>query len=1027
MFSNLVDFPKTYFNTDETRIYKEKKNDAIKETPALYQGAKFKKYQNKIYKNTEKSMNAVNTKEGFENANPVNNQIDTDLTKKSKIVIDKTDTKNQEETINNIQKEYNNTLQEYQKLLAKLSGTTDDYLTRVNPNNPYLNKNIRFTTGHVCYVTKQGVVKYIPNPEIWNSIMNKNGCPNNSYIDVNIPWIEEYNIPGTVIATTPLLISGTNMETNQSCNYEGGNVYVNTLANNPKSSYLGCYNDKAPATIMNIVPTMSSTNNTNGFISYASSVYQNSPTWCGPWAAFDNNSGTWWHSEVSGSTNYDSQNGNYIGSNSSTFFNGSSDVDIKGEWLQINTPTNVFYTLVEYDIQGRQECCGNPSGRSPNSWYIVGWTGNRWEQLDYQDNVAMNFDLKKFSIKSPKSCTAYKIIITNCGDPNNRDGSRYCVQIATWTLYTSSDYGNIDRSMIWNEAAIGYVTKNECQDYALTNGYKYFGLQNGNDTTAACLVSNDLANAQRYGQSFVDSPTALWDSKTSDGIYATLNYIGSLSVINSANSSVFSSDNSKASPSNYIGCYNDGGDRRMPLQTGGSQSYNNAQCKQLAQNAGAKYYGLQNSTSGTDAQCGLNSDLSMATSYGKAGNCTQLSDGSFSGGGWSNAVFNMTPDSKYFLILQDDGNMCIYRGSGPNDNQGAIWCSSTNGKQQNINPLYSASKSKYGRNWMNTEEKLNINEFIGSNNGSTYLIMQSDGNLVLYTSGSRNSSCKKLSNGDITGPGWVNALYEIDNLGNKASLGKVAYVDANSELYNYPDSNIGVSNEYYKIEKYDSGGNDIPGAAYGGTTAEDCKNSCNNNSDCYGFVYANNGVCYPKTKSMYPKSNLTRNVDTDTYVRTPSLLTTPIGISNNITSIDSIQYQNYKNSGKDVGSTYGLANATSVQKQQLEQMQGRLNMLSDQLVSLTGKFSNHDNEVNNRITINSNTIEGFDNRQDYLTQLKEIRKKIKNETNNYSVNTDNILNDSNINVLKENYRYILWSIAAIGTVIISMNVIKNKK
>jgi GR25 family glycosyltransferase involved in LPS biosynthesis len=51
----------------------------------------------------------------------------------------------------------------------------------------------------------------------------------------------------------------------------------------------------------------------------------------------------------------------------------------------------------------------------------------------------------------------------------------------------------------------------------------------------------------------------------------------------------------------------------------------------------------------------VGNDLSQALRYGKAGNCTKLSDGTWSGGAWSNAVYNAkTPDSNYFLILEDD-------------------------------------------------------------------------------------------------------------------------------------------------------------------------------------------------------------------------------------------------------------------------------------------------------------------------------------------------------------------------------------
>jgi hypothetical protein len=41
---------------------------------------------------------------------------------------------------------------------------------------------------------------------------------------------------------------------------------------------------------------------------------------------------------------------------------------------------------------------------------------------------------------------------------------------------------------------------------------------------------------------------------------------------------------------------------------------------------------------------------------------------------WSTGVSSLS-GYNYYAILQSDGNFCIYRGTGPNDNQGGVWCS----------------------------------------------------------------------------------------------------------------------------------------------------------------------------------------------------------------------------------------------------------------------------------------------------------------------------------------------------------------
>ena len=190
-----------------------KKDDMkkIDPSPSLNQGKKFKKYQKKIENSLEKSAEILSGKEGFSDMN------NTSLTEKTNNIINNnplSDTNQQ--TLDNLRQEYQNTLKEYEDLFQKISGNISGYVDRVSSNNPYLNKTIRFTTGHICYVTNQGIVKYIPNPEIRDSI----SVPKKS-IDVNIPWDNSYSTPGTVIPTTPPLVSGTNVQKGQSFGNEG--------------------------------------------------------------------------------------------------------------------------------------------------------------------------------------------------------------------------------------------------------------------------------------------------------------------------------------------------------------------------------------------------------------------------------------------------------------------------------------------------------------------------------------------------------------------------------------------------------------------------------------------------------------------------------------------------------------------------------------------------------------------------------------------------------------------------------------
>jgi hypothetical protein len=227
-----------------------------KQIPSLSQGHKFKEYQNLISKKVEKNKlnqslwNSINTnkkqfKEGF--SIPDLNNVDS------------------------VREEYNKTLNQYKQLLESISASVTQNIDRVSENNSYLNKYIRFPTGEIYYVNKKGVAKRVKNNTILNSIIGKNGCPDANYEEISISWSPSYNIPGEQIPTNPPLVVGTPMKNSESCGYEGSNVYVNQMIDQPNLTYKGCYQDnieKPSMTFIGDIPTSDSSTNPQGKYSF---------------------------------------------------------------------------------------------------------------------------------------------------------------------------------------------------------------------------------------------------------------------------------------------------------------------------------------------------------------------------------------------------------------------------------------------------------------------------------------------------------------------------------------------------------------------------------------------------------------------------------------------------------------------------------------------------------------------------------------------------------------------------------------
>ena len=148
-------------------------------------------------------------------------------------------------------------------------------------------------------------------------------------------------------------------------------------------------------------------------------------------------------------------------------------------------------------------------------------------------------------------------------------------------------------------------------------------------------------------------------------------------------------------------------------------------------------------------------------------------------------------------------------------------------------------------------------------------------------------------------------------------------------------------------------------------------------------------------------------------MRNKGPITPSPGISQVTHNIDSINYQKY-NSAETDEINFSLSQATSTQKQQMEQLQIRLTQLTEQINALTGKFENGTQQADNQENANNIGI------KNYLNEIEITDKKIKGFGNN----VENMLTDSDIVVLQKNYNYLFWSILAVGSALVTMNIIK---
>ncbi len=612
------------------------------------------------------------------------------------------------------------------------------------------------------------------------------------------------------------------------------------------------------------------------------------------------------------------------------------------------------------------------------------------------------------------------------GQQFGNEGSNFFVNMflpkntnATYMGCYSSGSNNDSMTVVDSNTQYTY---NQCKQSAVEQGYQYFGLQNvdAQSSKGYCVVSNDSKSISKYGESQIPSKyVALWSTNTSgqSGNTALLSNTGSLQIINSSGKIVYSTPGPNINNTSFLGCYQDcSKGRGLPNYLGNGKTFDT--CQSAAQAGNWSYFGLQFTQPNGTSECWAGNDLSQATSMGKASNCKVVNNVKV-GGGCSNALYNNKDSTNnYYLILEDNGNMGVYRGSGPDDNQGSIWSANSKGKNKSAYPSMEASKNKYGRNWMASNATLAPGDFVSSNSGNLALVMQTDGNLVLYTY-EMTTNCSKMTDGNMGGGVNGTAVYDIGKKSVTNVMGSLGYLDGNADLHVYSDDNQIYNNAYTNVATgFDTLGNDITGASFTNSTLDKCKSACNNNPDCAGFVTNASGTeCYPKTSGMYPFGGpYTPNEDRNIYIRDKMPKNTPIGVSQKTIGSDTYTFNNY-NDGKGMDEPYGLSKVNMVKKQQQTQLRTKLDLLSKQIEDLTNKFK-HGSDITT--TQSQQNVESINN---YLTGIKDANKKFIQVSRENDGNIQNILTDSDIVVLQKNYNYLFWTILATGTVILSMTVI----
>ena len=248
-----------------------------------------------------------------------------------------------------------------------------------------------------------------------------------------------------------------------------------------------------------------------------------------------------------------------------------------------------------------------------------------------------------------------------------------------------------------------------------------------------------------------------------------------------------------------------------------------------------------------------------------------------------------------------------------------------------------------------------------------------------------------------------------------SGLGQTFHITDDLTRKTYQPSMIsGYGNDFQVLSGYDSYGNDIVWAS--GLSVEQAKQKCLATPGAAGF-YMRGDQCWIKNNNMWPNSKRQYTQDGDLYIRHVTVNNNN-SCSKKVNFSDSANISGYSDVGSiDMNTTCGLGTISARDTQLIKIQYDKLNALLDKIYQKIVELSKEDAKLNERLLSGYNLLKSKLNK--YENTYKEIRVSKEAVPQN-----DAMAEDSNLQMLSYNKKFILWSIVALGVTVGTMNAMK---
>ena len=518
-----------------------------------------------------------------------------------------------------------------------------------------------------------------------------------------------------------------------------------------------------------------------------------------------------------------------------------------------------------------------------------------------------------------------------------------------------------------------------CKQAAIDTGNIYFGLQNLNPTTnySSCYVSNDFNKSTKY------KPSTTACQSDNDG------YIYGAKSVNA----IYKTSDTTTPDTTYVGLFKDTPNRTMNVINNGARTFTYETCKKEAVKINKKFFGLQNVNRKTDrSQCFVEDDYDKISKYGVSTASYKGGDNKTYGGNWTNAVYQIDSKKSDYIGCYND-----------NESSPAMTAVGNNADTYSFQTCQKEANNS-GKQYFALQ---------GGKMGSSKCFV-SDDLTEAQKYGIYKPCIESTIDKNTYGVSGNNAIYKMNKVGNLSYMGKMGYINSNSQLLEYPSHMILPGNNYSKYVGYDTNSKTLKTTT--NTTYTACVDECNKSKEYYGFVFDNSiQTCYFKGKDIINPSLKIPNPNTDLYIRDLKINGTDVSCNKSIVNITSNQWGSYGKTNKYMSQNTkcGLSSALSGENTKIAHLKNKIGRVGGKIIIILTNLQKQNDDVKSKIGTNSNKIDA--DLKNYNKVMMDIQNYKKNEPN-----MNNIVKDTNLLVLYQNYNYMFWTILAISTMIVSM-------